>query len=183
MAIVRAAVSQYWNALALRRAVHRREQAQCFLTTATFHYRTHEEGAALTGILADLCPDPERAVLGLMELLYNAVEHGNLGLTYEEKARLLTDDGWIKEIARRQALPENQAKTVEVGFERSPGRLMFTVADRGEGFDWARFLDFDPERLFDPNGRGIAIALHESFDTLEYLGNGNTVKATVTVPE
>jgi hypothetical protein len=34
-------------------------------------------------ILANACPDPDSAVVGLTELLLNAVEHGNLGITYE----------------------------------------------------------------------------------------------------
>ncbi len=41
-------------------------------------------------------------------------------------------------------------------------------------------MDFDPNRAFDPHGRGIAVARLSSFDDLEYLGPGNEVLATVT---
>ena len=42
-----------------------------------------------------------------------------------------------------------------------------------------RYLTFDPERAFDPNGRGIAMAKMLSFSELEYRGKGNQVVATV----
>ena len=48
-------------------------------------------------------------------------------------------------------------------------------------FDWQRFLTFDPERAFDPNGRGIAMARMMSFATLEYQGRGNVVVASVNI--
>ena len=40
-------------------------------------------------------------------------------------------------------------------------------------------MDFDPDRAFDPHGRGIAVARLSSFDDLEYIGDGNEVVATV----
>lgn len=63
--------------------------------------------------------------------------------------------------------------------ERLADRVSFTITDQGEGFDWRRFLNFDPERAFDPNGRGIAMARMMSFAEVEYQGKGNVVVATV----
>ena len=59
---------------------------------------------------------------------------------------------------------------------------MFIVRDEGAGFDWQRYLDFAPDRAFDPNGRGIAMARRMSFAQLEYRGCGNEVVAIVAVP-
>ena len=47
------------------------------------------------------------------------------------------------------------------------------------GFDWQAYIDFDPRRAFDPNGRGIALARKLSFKRIEYLGCGNRVVVTV----
>ena len=44
-------------------------------------------------------------------------------------------------------------------------------------------MDFDPERAFDPNGRGIAMARKVSFANVEYQGLGNIVVATVDTAE
>jgi anti-sigma regulatory factor (Ser/Thr protein kinase) len=111
----------------------------------------------------------------------HAVEHGNLGITYADKSHLLYNDLWHEEIQRRMALDENRDKRVCVHFERRPHALTITVRDEGHGFDWQHYLDFEPSRAFDLNGRGIALARAKSFDLLEYQGNGNTVTATIRV--
>jgi hypothetical protein len=43
------------------------------------------------------------------------------------------------------------------------------------GFDWQKYLEISPERAYDPNGRGIAMARMISFDSVEYRGLGNEV--------
>jgi hypothetical protein len=60
-----------------------------------------------------------------------------------------------------------------------PDRLVFTISDEGAGFDWRSYLEFSPERAFDPNGRGIAMARLTSFNILDYRDRGNIVVATV----
>lgn len=39
----------------------------------------------LTTFLANFFPNPGQVILGISELLINAIEHGNLGITYGEK--------------------------------------------------------------------------------------------------
>ena len=109
----------------------------------------------------------------------NAVEHGNLGITYDEKSALLVDGGWAQEVARRLTLPENVNKRVDVRFARGDDELRFTICDRGNGFEWARYMDIDPRRAFDRHGRGILMARHVSFSSIEYRGTGSEVVATV----
>jgi hypothetical protein len=86
---------------------------------------------------------------------------------------------WQEEVERRLGLPAYRERFVEVLFERIPQAIRFTIRDQGEGFDWRKYLDFDPARIFDPHGRGIAMARMMSFSALEYQGNGNTVLATI----
>jgi len=49
------------------------------------------------------------------------------------------------------------------------------IKDEGAGFDFSKYLDFDPERAFDLHGRGIAIANKDIFEKLQYIGRGNEV--------
>lgn len=179
LAIVRAALAD----IAARENASQRATAHVkameLLDSATFRYRTLEDIGPLIEVLASLCPVPETAATGLTELLVNAVEHGSLGLSYETKKRLRLENAWNEEMARRQALPEYARRHVQVRVERLPDRLEFTVVDEGQGFDWQRYLEFDPERATDPNGRGIAMARMLSFTSLEYRGCGNTVVATI----
>ena len=116
--------------------------------------------------------------------MVNAVEHGNLGVTYQEKAHLKWEGDWEGEINRRIALPENQNRIATIRVERDkPFAARFTITDQGEGFDWQKFLTFDPDRAYDPNGRGIAMAKMMSFSSIEYQGKGNIVVACVTLSD
>jgi CheY-like chemotaxis protein len=180
LSIVHAAVQQYRDQQQLmENARWDAERPFDFLKQGLFQFRTLDESRTLAGFFARACPEPGKVVLGLQELLINAVEHGNLGISYAEKTQLLMQEQWQQEVERRLDLPEYAGHQVEVKFERDNGEIRFTIRDQGEGFDWRKFLDFDPERVFDPHGRGIAMARQMSFDSVEYLGNGNTVVAVV----
>lgn len=146
---------------------------------ADYLFSTPEEARRLAAMLASLCPNPANAAMGLGELLLNAVEHGNLGITYDEKKQLKLSDRWEAEVTRRLNQPEHKALRATVSFARRHHELVFTITDQGHGFDWKQYLDFDPARAFDPNGRGIAMAKKLAFHRLEYLGCGSCVVATI----
>jgi CheY-like chemotaxis protein len=148
-------------------------------TAAELSFSTLEDVNSVAGILAAMCPDPDKVSSGLVELLLNAVEHGNLGITYEEKKQLMYEDCWEIELKRRLALPEYKGRIATVTFERRKDALEFKIADQGNGFNWEQYLELDPTRSIDPNGRGIAMSRLNSFSTVEFQGTGNVVKATV----
>ncbi len=149
------------------------------ITQGEFSIRTLEEARSLASFIALLGPQPETLAMGLSELLVNGVEHGNLGIDFAEKSRLREADRWEEEVAHRLALPENRRKAVRLRVRGDETRWVFEISDDGSGFDWRRFLDFDPERAFAPNGRGIALSRQLSFDSLTYLPPGNQVVVTV----
>jgi len=182
LAIVRAAITDIESRETARHRSRAHVQAMELLDHAEFRFRSLSDIGPLIEVLASLCPIPDVAAGGLTELLVNAVEHGNLGISYEEKRRLRLADGWEAEVARRLADADNAARQVCVSVRRHADRLEFSVQDEGAGFDWQHYLDFDPERAADPNGRGIAMARMMSFSSLEYQGNGNTVIATIALP-
>lgn len=164
----------------LSRQLHHHINATQFLTHAEFTVKTIDEAMQLASFLAHVCPNPDSAILGISELLINGIEHGNLGMTYEEKAELKRSERWHDEIARRASLPENRGKKVTLKFYRTTEQIELHVSDQGMGFAWERFLEIDPARAFDPNGRGIALARMMSFDRLYYEGCGNIAVATIT---
>lgn len=177
--IVKAAAHDIARHRVLHAEVQRLGSPLAMMTHGRFRFRTLLECHELTNALAKACPDPGRTVTGLSELLINALEHGNLGISYEEKGVLLEKNAWRAEVNRRQALPENQDKWVEVEVSHLEDRLRFEVKDQGPGFDWTAYLKPNPSRLFDNHGRGIFMAKMDSFDSLEYLGTGNRVRAEV----
>jgi CheY-like chemotaxis protein len=144
-----------------------------------YTFATVEEAERLATLLGGLCPDPDAAAMGLGELLLNAVEHGNLEIAYGEKGRLKREGRWRKEVERRLKLDQFRDRRARVRADRAEGEIRFTITDQGKGFDWRKFLDFDPGRAFDPNGRGIALARKLAFLRVEFQGAGNVVVATV----
>lgn len=179
VAIVNAAIADRDRHSTFRREVRRGIHGLSSLRRATFEFRTLSEASALGTLLAYACPEPETQVVGISELLINAVEHGNLGITYKEKTDLLASNGWQAEVDRRLALDEYSKRRVLVEFEREDGEVRITIRDEGSGFDWMSYLEIDPRRAFDTHGRGIAMAKMLSFSRLEYRGNGCEVVASV----
>ncbi|MBI3522921.1 MAG: response regulator [Betaproteobacteria bacterium] len=185
LAIIRAALAdmedQAKQAVTVEQMQHQSDALR-LVSHAEFRFATLAEARALAALLAALCPAPDMAAMGLSELLVNAVEHGNLGISYAEKSHLNREGGWADEIARRLTQPEYQGRFATVCIERDPGKIIFYISDQGAGFDWRNYLEMDPARAFDPNGRGIAMARQISFNSLKYLGCGNKAVATIDLP-
>ena len=157
------------------------ENVRPLLQKAVFEVQTVQDAQTVSSVLAFISPDQKRVAIGLFELILNAIEHGNLGIGYEEKT-LLTSNGTLqKEIERRLALPENRDKRVQVTIERTEKQLEFTIKDCGTGFDYTRYLNFVENRALDHHGRGIMIANQLSFDALEYQDSGSKVVCKVNV--
>lgn len=150
-----------------------------YVTRAELSFATPKDVSNVAAILAAMCPNPDQTSSGLVELLLNAVEHGNLGISYQDKKQLMFEDRWEGELTRRLSLPEYQGCAATVTFERRKNELVFRIVDQGNGFDWARYFNLDPARSLDPNGRGIAMSRRYSFSSVEYEGKGNVVTATV----
>lgn len=122
-----------------------------------------------------LASDPEKVVMGLYELLINAIEHGNLGIGFKLKSSLDDTAGWIKEVEDRLKLPENKNKKVKVSYEIDNGDLVFKITDEGVGFNFKDFLEISTSRCLNMTGRGIAVAKVLCFDSLKFVEPGNLV--------
>ncbi|HTY36302.1 MAG TPA: response regulator [Bacteroidota bacterium] len=176
--ILRAAVADYHAFRHLLETLKQYKRPIALLEEGTFRFRTPQEAEQVAVMIASATPDPEHAMV-IAELLLNAVEHGNLGISYLEKGKLLEDNAWELEVTRRLALPENANRHVEVKVRRVNGSMEVEIQDQGPGFDYQRYLTIDESRLFDNHGRGIAIA--RSALNVEFVGTGNTVRVTIPV--
>lgn len=153
-----------------------------------FHYKHLHEGNLLAQFFAKLCPNPRLAIVGISELLINAIEHGNLAITSDEKADLQRRNIWLEEIERRLSLPEYKDKLVEVEYTRTQTEIQIKVSDQGDGFDWQTFeteklnnQSLDPKSLLASHGRGIMMAKALVFKKLEYSGRGNVVTGVIAL--
>lgn len=180
--IVRAALDDLAQRKQLTQRLSAHADALRTLEEGRFSFRTLDDAHVLAALAASVCDEPEIVVLGLSELLVNAVEHGNLGIHFQEKTRLREAGTWELEVRQRLTQPEYRARRAHLTITAQPEAWVFTVEDEGAGFDWKSYLELAPERAFAPNGRGIALSRQLAFHQLEYLGNGNCVRATVRRP-
>jgi len=177
--VVAAATNEYATRQQFWAEMEATRSAIGLICRGVFRYQTLAQCNDLAALLAKACPDPKRSVIGLSELMINAVEHGNLGISYEEKSALIETQSWAAEVDRRLGLPENLTKWVEVTLERTTALTRFRIEDQGLGFPWAEFQEPNPDRLFDSHGRGILLAKWEAFDRIDYQGIGNCVVAEI----
>lgn len=175
-AIVKAAVSACQLRRALERKVDEVEDAFGLLTEGTFHLRNLREAELLAVHLGSAIGDPAKGA-ALLELLVNAVEHGNLEISYDDKSRLMAAGKHADEVRRRLDLSPYASRRVEVEVERKPRGFEVLIRDEGPGFSPDRYFTVEESRLFDPHGRGILFA--SSALELEYLGRGNEVRVTI----
>ena len=115
--------------------------------------------------------------LGLFELVTNAIEHGNLGITYDEKSQAANEDRFADLYWERLEDPALAARKVTIDFQADLDQCCWVISDEGAGFDW-RLV---PNPMDDPDslalhGRGIFLSRLQ-FDELEYVSPGNAVRA------
>ncbi len=177
--VVRAALETRQEALRTSHEISQASRAATLLSRAEFHYQTHEDARALAALLVRVYPDPDRVAVGVWELIINAVEHGNLEISYEEKTRLMAERRMLAEVNERLSWPRFRDRVAIVVLERDAQSLTLIVEDQGPGFDWKPYLELAPDRAFHTHGRGIAMAKALSFDEIVYEGRGNRVTAKV----
>lgn len=119
--------------------------------------------------------------LGVTELLINAIEHGNCGITFEEKTEYLERHGSITGLIERKCEDaEIAARKVTFEYDIGAEGSTYHIEDEGDGFDWASHLEPGEEPdVMAFHGRGILLTRH-SVDRLEYNEKGNAVTMGVS---
>lgn len=117
--------------------------------------------------------------IGIGEMLANAIEHGNLGISAAEKEEALAQGRYDDLLAARRAVPANAAKRVSIEARVSRGQLRVTVRDEGAGFDWRRLADAGTGGTL--AGRGILLA-RAHFDEVRWNAAGNEVTLVKRIP-
>lgn len=114
--------------------------------------------------------------LALTEMLTNAIEHGNCGISSEEKSAWLQNGKEMGDLLRTKNLDPaicNKRVTFEYSLEASKGN--FFIADEGNGFDWRHIKDAtESDNLLSLNGRGILMTKMVVRDLI-YNNKGNEV--------
>ncbi|MDB2414640.1 response regulator [Rickettsiales bacterium] len=173
--VVASAVTSMTRRKNLQREIKEHGISMHLIDKCMFTVKTLEDAESVSCFIASLFPCAETALQGLAEIIINAVEHGNLGITYEEKTQFILDRTWRKEIEKRQQMPEYIDKKVTIYYHNAEDSYRVTILDEGKGFDWKQYISMNPSRATDNHGRGIAKAKLTSFDEIIYNDVGNKV--------
>lgn len=176
--VISAAHQSYADRADLMRELDSRSSAIGLIVSGKFRLQTIKEAEHLTTMLALASPDSKLTALLLLELLVNAIEHGNLGIGFEEKGALLEAGTWTEAVEARLNDSAYAGRSVTVTFERESDHVRFVIEDEGQGFDWRPFVNQECAG-FSMNGRGIALASGMEGAQLTYEGRGNIAVLTL----
>lgn len=115
--------------------------------------------------------------IALREIIINAIEHGNLSISFEEKTQALIEDRYFELIRERQFEPQNLNKKVTIEYAISGEKVTYIVADEGAGFNFQNYMDGtadNPNESYLTHGRGIMMTKN-AFDEIIYSRRGNHV--------
>ena len=121
--------------------------------------------------------DVNNVKIGLREIIINAIEHGNLNVTFEEKSRVNDEGNYIQFILGRQNDPILRKKKVLINYLLDKSHVEYTIQDQGKGFNYKEVLKYikknvDQDML--EHGRGLRMA-HNIFDEMKFNKKGNKV--------
>ena len=124
------------------------------------------------------CILPEEDILnlkiGIEEMITNALEHGNLGISFEEKNKAIADDMLPELLAERGRKSDAAGRTIRISSRLTLDAFEVTVRDEGQGFDWRSLPAVASQNLMSFNGRGIFLT-KIYFDEVVYNNTGTEV--------
>ncbi len=112
--------------------------------------------------------------IALREIIINAIEHGNLDISFDEKTDAIMSDTYFEFIARRRQDPKYRDRRVRIRYSINDSRAAYIISDEGGGFDHSRVLGDASSRAnreLLAHGRGIAMA-QSIFDVVFYAKKG-----------
>ena len=115
--------------------------------------------------------------IGLREMIINAIEHGNLNISFDEKTRESMNDNYLEFVMERQHQREYRDRKVTIELSLNPQRVAYKITDEGDGFNYKKIFAAIKDRVNDDmlaHGRGITMA-QNIFDEIAYNKKGNLV--------
>lgn len=114
--------------------------------------------------------------LALREMIINAIEHGNLDISYDEKSNAIDHGTYFSFISERQKDSRFKNRKVRIEYSLNSEKVKYEIQDEGNGFEHKKMLSrtVDELRLNLGHGRGILMT-KTVFDIFEYNPKGNSV--------
>ncbi|RMF88693.1 MAG: response regulator [Nitrospinota bacterium] len=128
--------------------------------------------------LEDRCQAEAREAIriSLVEMIMNAIEHGNLDIGYARKSLAMEAGTFDDLLAERRQREPYASRKVTVTYSIDTEKAVFIIRDEGKGFDWQDIPDpRDADHRLMAHGRGILIA-RSCMDECTYNSQGNEVR-------
>ncbi len=120
-------------------------------------------------------PDVQEIRISVREMIINAIEHGNLGITFDEKTQAMMEERLFDLVKSRQEDPVYGNRKVTIGSLLTSKKFGVYIEDQGDGFNHLAFLNKTPGTDSDlSHGRGIMMA-RSVFNKIQYNKKGNAV--------
>jgi hypothetical protein len=118
--------------------------------------------------------DKEKLHVALLELLINAIEHGNCKIGYDEKTAWLENSRDIMDLIREKNKdPAVIEKKVHLSYTITPEKSSISIRDQGDGFDWRTRL---AAKMAEPGLHGMGMKMANLYVRgLTYNDKGNEV--------
>jgi CheY-like chemotaxis protein/anti-sigma regulatory factor (Ser/Thr protein kinase) len=180
------------DVLEVVRSQHSHERLMTCLKRSEFNFALSNDAALIPSLVSyvqslvcsvGLCDDSSviRVCIALEEALRNALYHGNLELTSDQREG--DADAYQRLIEERTAKPPYADRKLQVTIRVTPTSGQFIVRDEGKGFDPQKLPDpTDPENLEKVSGRGLLL-MRTFMDEVTFNETGNQVTMVKRHPQ
>lgn len=111
------------------------------------------------------------------ELILNAIEHGNLEISFEEKRDALNQDRYMDLFQERKHTYAHEHRKVQIHALINKQYFIMRIEDQGQGFDYKSLLAKRSAQNLGLHGRGLQLVLSE-FGKIDFNKKGNRITAT-----
>jgi len=157
-----------------------------YLTHQEIHYTIDNKLTTVNNVVNRLTrdllkfydvPQVKQISLALTEIIVNAIEHGNLHISFTDKNEAKNNDNYFNLLRERLQLSENKNKKVRITYILNDTLIKYIITDEGNGFNHINYSNRSFNELNDSlmqNGRGLMIA-ENIFTSLNFNEKGNEV--------
>ena len=140
--LVKSALEEYRNIRFLKDELEKADEVLALTDEWKLRLRTLQQAISLSKLASKVCPEPAKALVGILELLTNAVEHGIAKIDYDEKSELNLKVCWEDEVMKRLDLPENRKKFAKFLIRRDDRRITIRIEDPRTGIRMEKLFGF-----------------------------------------
>ncbi len=117
--------------------------------------------------------------LALFEAMTNALEHGNLGISYSDKSNIIEEGDYLESITNLCNTEPYCNRKIYVTYEIDEKQIRIDIEDEGEGFDSSALMKkLNDEVNEDFHGRGL-ILISRIVDDVMFNESGNCLSLII----